>query len=238
MFSAHGSFIAYQCVHGLGHGLMLFHELRPAECRSPVCDELAHVLGPDLVLRAACSWKTSLFLVRGSRRAGSATTTRSTRAKTVAERHKLYCYLMVTSRILQFVELRLREGRTDVSQERQGVDRDLLPVPRARCIRTEPREREGDPRDLREGRRHGVGVRLRGGARPHEQRRGLPSVRKSCARRLRRRSRTTASRASGRSSVGCTRPSRSERRRASPYRPTLRSGLRAGAARDCPPKRR
>ena len=95
------AFIAYQCVHGLGHGLMLFTSYDLPQSLA-VCDELA------------TSWdQTSctggVFMENISSSYGI--TSKWLRdddpiypCKTVAERHKLYCYLMVTSRILPFVQ--------------------------------------------------------------------------------------------------------------------------------------
>ena len=94
------AFIAYQCVHGLGHGLMIYtgYDLpRSLE----ICDSLE------------TSWdQTSctggIFMENISSSYGI--TSKWLRdddplypCQTVAERHKLYCYLMVTSRILPLV---------------------------------------------------------------------------------------------------------------------------------------
>jgi mono/diheme cytochrome c family protein len=91
------AFIAYQCVHGLGHGLMIYtgYDL-PRSLET--CDGLA------------TSWdQTSctggVFMENLSSSYGI--TSKWLRdddplypCNSVAERHKLYCYLMVTSRIL------------------------------------------------------------------------------------------------------------------------------------------
>jgi mono/diheme cytochrome c family protein len=94
------AFLAYQCVHGLGHGLMLFTNYDLPQSLA-VCDELA------------TSWdQTSctggVFMENISSSYGI--TSKWLRdddpiypCQTVAERHKLYCYLMVTSRILPLV---------------------------------------------------------------------------------------------------------------------------------------
>ena len=94
------AFIAYQCVHGLGHGLMLFTNYDLPQSLS-VCDELATQWD-----QTSCTG--GVFMENISSSYGI--TSKWLRAddpiypcKTVAERHKLYCYLMVTSRILQFV---------------------------------------------------------------------------------------------------------------------------------------
>ena len=94
------AFIAYQCVHGLGHGLMLFTSYDLPQSLS-VCDELATAWD-----QTSCTG--GVFMENISSSYGI--TSKWLRAddpiypcKTVAERHKLYCYLMVTSRILEFV---------------------------------------------------------------------------------------------------------------------------------------
>jgi cytochrome c553 len=91
------SYIAYQCVHGLGHGLMIHtgYDL-PESLR--VCD----TLGTDWD-RTSCH--AGVFMENVSSSYG----VKSRWLKDddliypcndVAEKHKLYCYLMVTSRIL------------------------------------------------------------------------------------------------------------------------------------------
>ena len=101
--------------------------------------------------------------------------------KTVAERHKLYCYLMVTSRILPFVNYDFaKAGQMCRKSDKAWV---------ATCFQSLGRDASGttrgdvneDPRDLRQGRRHGDAVRLRGGARPHEQRRRVAAREVLCA---------------------------------------------------------
>ncbi len=94
------AFIAYQCVHGLGHGLMLFtsydlpHSLE-------ICDELAtpwdqtSCTGGVFMENISSSYGIKSKWLRDDDPIYP--------CQTVAERHKLYCYLMVTSRILPFV---------------------------------------------------------------------------------------------------------------------------------------
>ena len=91
------AFVAYQCVHGLGHGLMIFtgYDLpRSLE----VCDELATAWD-----QTSCTGGVFMENISSSYGIES----RWLRdddpiypCQIVAERHKLYCYLMVTSRIL------------------------------------------------------------------------------------------------------------------------------------------
>jgi mono/diheme cytochrome c family protein len=94
------TFIAYQCVHGLGHGLMIYTSLDlPRSLR--ICDR--QLTAWD---QSACT--SGVFMENLSSSYG--VVSKWLRAddpiypcQTVAERHKLYCYLMVTSRILPFV---------------------------------------------------------------------------------------------------------------------------------------
>lgn len=89
----------YQCVHGLGHGLMIHtgYDL-PGSLR--VCDALE-----DGFDRVSCSG--GVFMENFNSSYG--VTSRYRRASDpiypcnrVAERHKLYCYLLVTANILQY----------------------------------------------------------------------------------------------------------------------------------------
>ncbi|MDQ2981713.1 MAG: cytochrome c [Actinomycetota bacterium] len=89
-------FLLYQCVHGLGHGLMIYSGLDlPWSLRT--CDRLQTDFD-----RVSCTG--GVFMQNLMPGMG---TTRYLRKKdplypcnAVAERHKVYCYLMVTSRIL------------------------------------------------------------------------------------------------------------------------------------------
>jgi mono/diheme cytochrome c family protein len=91
-------FLAYQCIHGLGHGLMIYtgYDL-PASLKT--CDELR--TGFD---RVSCSG--GVFMENFNSSYG--VTSKYLRASdpiypcdAVAERHKLYCYLLVTANILR-----------------------------------------------------------------------------------------------------------------------------------------
>jgi mono/diheme cytochrome c family protein len=95
------AFIAYQCVHGLGHGLMLYTNYDLPRSLE-VCDELATTWD-----QSSCTG--GVFMENISSSYGI--TSKWLRdddplypCQDVAERHKLYCYLMVTSRILSFVD--------------------------------------------------------------------------------------------------------------------------------------
>jgi hypothetical protein len=92
------SFLAYQCVHGLGHGLMIHtsYDL-PASLR--VCDKLATSWDSD-------SCEAGVFMENISSSYGIKSKWLRDHdllypCKTIAEKYKLYCYLMVTSRILE-----------------------------------------------------------------------------------------------------------------------------------------
>jgi mono/diheme cytochrome c family protein len=91
-------FLAYQCIHGLGHGLMIYtgYDL-PGSLKT--CDALG--TGFD---RVSCSG--GVFMENFNSSYG--VTSKYLRASdpiypcnTVAERHKLYCYLLVTANILR-----------------------------------------------------------------------------------------------------------------------------------------
>ncbi|HTN23782.1 MAG TPA: c-type cytochrome [Solirubrobacteraceae bacterium] len=91
-------FLAYQCIHGLGHGLMIYtgYDL-PGSLKT--CDELR--TGFD---RVSCSG--GVFMENFNSSYG--VTSKYLRASdpiypcdAVAERHKLYCYLLVTANILR-----------------------------------------------------------------------------------------------------------------------------------------
>jgi cytochrome c553 len=92
------SFLAYQCVHGLGHGLMI-HTAYDLPQSLRVCDKLATAWDSD-------SCEAGVFMENISSSYG--VKSRWLRdddliypCDSVAEKYKLYCYLMVTSRILE-----------------------------------------------------------------------------------------------------------------------------------------
>ena len=95
------TWIAYQCVHGLGHGLMLQSGDNLPFALS-VCDRLQTAWD-----RTSCSGGVFMENIN----AGTGLSQGQTRwlkksdlvypCDAVSKRHKLYCYLMVTSRILQ-----------------------------------------------------------------------------------------------------------------------------------------
>ena len=92
------SFLAYQCVHGLGHGLMI-HTGYDLPASLHVCDQLETGWDSD-------SCEAGVFMENISSSYG--VKSRWLRdddliypCDSVAEKYKLYCYLMVTSRILE-----------------------------------------------------------------------------------------------------------------------------------------
>jgi mono/diheme cytochrome c family protein len=92
------TFIYYQCVHGLGHGLMIHtgYDL-PLSLRT--CDKLATDWD-----RSSCTGGVFMENISSSYGVKSRWLRDSDLlfpCNAVAERHKLYCYLMVTSRILE-----------------------------------------------------------------------------------------------------------------------------------------
>jgi hypothetical protein len=90
-------YLAYQCVHGLGHGLMIYTGYN-MPLALETCDELATDWD-----QSSCSG--GVFMENVTPSLGA--TTQWLRdddpvypCNSVAKRHKYYCYLMVTSRIL------------------------------------------------------------------------------------------------------------------------------------------
>jgi hypothetical protein len=95
------TFLAYQCVHGLGHGLMLQTGYNLPLSLS-ICDALATSWD-----RTSCTGGVFMENVNGAINTAYGFRTPWVRdddlvypCDAVAGRHKLYCYLMVTSRIL------------------------------------------------------------------------------------------------------------------------------------------
>jgi hypothetical protein len=90
--------IAYQCVHGLGHGLMLYSGYRLPFALA-VCDHLAtswdqtSCTGGVFMENVVSSYGTKSPWLRDNDGVYP--------CRQMKERHKLYCYLMATSRILQ-----------------------------------------------------------------------------------------------------------------------------------------
>jgi cytochrome c553 len=92
------SFLAYQCVHGLGHGLMI-HTGYDLPGSLKVCDQLETAWDAD-------SCEAGVFMENVSSSYGIKSRWLRDNdliypCNTIAEKYKLYCYLMVTSRILE-----------------------------------------------------------------------------------------------------------------------------------------
>lgn len=92
------SFLAYQCVHGLGHGLMI-HTSYDLPGSLKVCDQLETAWDGD-------SCEAGVFMENISSSYGIKSKWLRDHdliypCNTIAEKYKLYCYLMVTSRILE-----------------------------------------------------------------------------------------------------------------------------------------
>jgi mono/diheme cytochrome c family protein len=94
------TFIAYQCVHGLGHGLMIYTGYdMPSSLQ--VCDQLATSWD-----QTSCTGGVFMENISSSYGVKSRWLKDDDLiypCNTVAERHKYYCYVMVTSRILPAV---------------------------------------------------------------------------------------------------------------------------------------
>ncbi|MFP5361781.1 MAG: c-type cytochrome [Thermoleophilia bacterium] len=91
-------FLSYQCIHGLGHGLMIYtgYDL-PGSLKT--CDELRN--GFD---RVSCSGGVFMENFNSSYGVTSKYLRKNDPiypCNAVAERHKLYCYLLVTANILR-----------------------------------------------------------------------------------------------------------------------------------------
>jgi mono/diheme cytochrome c family protein len=91
------AFIAYQCVHGLGHGLMIYtgydlpRSLETCDGLATSWDQTSCTGGVFMENLSSSYGITSKWLREDDPLYP---------CNSVAERHKLYCYLMVTSRIL------------------------------------------------------------------------------------------------------------------------------------------
>jgi hypothetical protein len=92
------TWLAYQCVHGLGHGLMITSSYDLPFSLS-VCDRLATTW--DQVSCTGGVFMENISSSYGIKSRWLRDDNLVYPCNTVAERHKQYCYLMVTSRILQ-----------------------------------------------------------------------------------------------------------------------------------------
>jgi cytochrome c553 len=92
------SYIAYQCVHGLGHGLMI-HTGYDLPKSLEICDRLA--TDWDRTSCHAGVFMENISSSYGIRSRWLRDNDLIYPCNTVKEKHKIYCYLMVTSRILE-----------------------------------------------------------------------------------------------------------------------------------------
>ena len=125
-------FTHYQCVHGLGHGLMLYskydlphaldlcHEL-PVEFDAVSCTGGVFMENQQTSYGAKSKWLKDDDLLYP--------------CSIVEKADKLYCYLLVTSYILPKVDGDWSETAPLVPQVRDGVHPDLLPVDGPRRLR-------------------------------------------------------------------------------------------------------
>ncbi len=94
------AFVAYQCVHGLGHGLMIYtgydlpHSLEICDVLDTAWDQTS-CTGGVFMENISSSYGIKSEWLRDDDPIYP--------CQVVAERHKLFCYLMVTSRILPLV---------------------------------------------------------------------------------------------------------------------------------------
>jgi mono/diheme cytochrome c family protein len=94
------TFVAYQCVHGLGHGLMLYTDYDlPRSLK--ICDALNGSW--DQVSCTGGVFMENISSSYGVKSRWLKDDDLIYPCNAVAERHKVYCYLMVTSRILPAV---------------------------------------------------------------------------------------------------------------------------------------
>ena len=92
------SFLAYQCVHGLGHGLMIYSGYNLPYSLS-ICDRLASDW--DQTSCTGGVFMENISSTYGVRSRWLRDDDLVYPCNAVKERHKLYCYLMVTSRVNQ-----------------------------------------------------------------------------------------------------------------------------------------
>ena len=152
-------FIAYQCVHGLGHGLMIYtgYDL-PLSLHT--CDKLAS--GWD-----ATGCTGGVFMENYQSSYGI--TSRWLKAKdliypcdSVAEKYKFYCYDLVTARILPKVNYNWKKASAWCREEREELGQGLLPVDGPRRLRVHAARPAGDHQDLPQREGHDRGVHLCG----------------------------------------------------------------------------
>ena len=96
------AFIYYQCNHGLGHGLMLYTALRPAE-GARLLPQAADRGGLDHVQRRSLHGEPELVVRPPLEVAEQEEPALPLQQQARGRSDKLYCYLLITSHILPYV---------------------------------------------------------------------------------------------------------------------------------------
>lgn len=130
------TFLHYQCVHGLGHGLML-HTAYELPAALEVCEAFE-----DEWESTSCDGGVFMENVNASR-GGTSKYLKDDDliypCNGVSDRHKLYCYLMVTSRVLQ-------ANGYDWADTARICERDAEPGWRDECFQSFGRDASGQAR--------------------------------------------------------------------------------------------
>ncbi len=111
------TFLAYQCVHGLGHGLMIRSGYDLPYSLS-VCDRLA--TGWDQTSCTGGVFMENIASTYGVKSRWIRDDDPVYPCQVVDERHKLYCYLMVTSRVNQLNGYRWKQTAAVCSKVERG----------------------------------------------------------------------------------------------------------------------
>ena len=153
-------FIAYQCVHGLGHGLMIYtgYDL-PASLHT--CDKLSTQWDAT-----GCTGGVFMENYQSSYGVTSRWVKKNDLiypCNSVAEKYKYYCYDLVTARILPKVDYNWKKTAAWCRKSEKAWVEDLLPVHGPRRVRLHAARSGADHHDLPERQGHGRRVHLRGG---------------------------------------------------------------------------
>ena len=195
-------FLQFQCLHGLGHGLMIY-TVYDLPLGSEDVRRAAGRLRPDLVRRRRVHGERR-HLLRHAVGVAAQKDDLIYPCNAVDERHKYHCYRLVTARILPG-QADWEEGARRVPRERAALGRGLLPVDGPRRVRRgRPRPAQGAAH-LPRGRGCRDRVRLRRRARDRQRRRGAPNAPGGSAPSPRAASRRAASAASAACWRRCTR---------------------------------
>ena len=164
-------FLLYQCVHGLGHGLMIYSgddlpwALRACHKLQTSFDRVS-CTGGVFMQNLDTGMITSRFLSKKNP---------IYPCPIVAQADKVYCYLMVTSRINTLDGYNWKRTAGWCRRERAGLGRDVLPVVRARRLGGDAVPPGADDPPLRARRQRRARVHLRRLARLREQLCGRPA---------------------------------------------------------------